>query len=79
MGVTESSRCPRLPKVALSGRECCDLIFPSSGVAFGDGLSRTAAMKRIALLILVVGFGLGACERHDFKETRRLHEHKENH
>jgi hypothetical protein len=37
------------------------------------------AMKRIALLILVVGFGLGACERHDFKDTRRLHEHKEDH
>jgi len=57
----------------------CGLIFPSSGVAFGGGLSRTAAMKRIALLILVVGFGLGACERHDFEETRKLHDQHEKH
>ncbi len=47
----------------------------SSGVAFGEGAFRTTAMKRLALLILVVGFGLGACERHDFKETRKLHDH----
>jgi hypothetical protein len=53
--------------------------FPSSGVAFGAGLSRTTAMKRIALLILVVGFGLGACERHDFEETRKLHDQHEKH
>jgi hypothetical protein len=36
-------------------------------------------MKRIALLILLVGFGLGACERHEFKETKQLHEHEEKH
>jgi hypothetical protein len=36
-------------------------------------------MKRIALLILVVGFGLGACERHDFEETRKLHDQHEKH
>ena len=51
----------------------------SSGVAFGAGAFRTTAMKRLALLILVVGFGLGACERHDFKETRKLHDHHEKH
>ncbi|MES2982566.1 MAG: hypothetical protein V4727_09660 [Verrucomicrobiota bacterium] len=32
-------------------------------------------MKRLALLILVVGFGLGACERHELEETRKLHDH----
>lgn len=36
-------------------------------------------MKRIALLMLVVGFGLGACEKHDFEETRKLHEHHDSH
>lgn len=36
-------------------------------------------MKRLALLILVVGFGLGACERHDIEETKRLHDKHENH
>ncbi len=53
--------------------------LPSSGVAFGAGAFRTTAMKRLALLILVVGFGLGACERHDFEETRKLHDHHEKH
>ena len=42
-------------------------------------MSRTAAMKRIALLILVVGFGLGACERHEFEETRKLHDSHDGH
>jgi hypothetical protein len=37
------------------------------------------AMKRIALLILVVGFGLGACEKHDFEKTRQLQEHHDAH
>lgn len=32
-------------------------------------------MKRFALLSLLVSFGLGACERHEFEETRQLHEH----
>ena len=60
-------------------QKLCGLIFRSSGVAFGAGAFRTAAMKRLALLILVVGFGLGACERHDFEETRKLHDHHEKH
>ncbi len=55
------------------------LNFPSSGVAFGAGAFRTAAMKRLALLILVVGFGVGACEKHDFEETRKLHDHHGSH
>jgi hypothetical protein len=50
-----------------------------SGVAFGLGAFRTTAMKRIVLLIPVVCFGLGACEKHDFKETKQLHEHHEPH
>jgi hypothetical protein len=50
-----------------------------SGVAFGGGAFRTMAMKRIALLILVVGFGLGACEKHDFEKTRQLQEHHDAH
>jgi hypothetical protein len=53
--------------------------FTSSGVAFGAEVSRTTAMKRIALLFLVVAFGLGACERHEFKETRKLHDHHDGH
>jgi len=36
-------------------------------------------MKRYALLAILVVFGLGACERHDFEETRKLHEHEESH
>lgn len=35
-------------------------------------------MKRLALLTVLVGFGLGACERHEFdgpNGTRQLHEH----
>ena len=35
-------------------------------------------MKRSALLLVLVAFGLGACERHDFEGemgTRQLHEH----
>ena len=35
-------------------------------------------MKRFAFLLLI-GFGLGACERHDFKETRKLQEHHDSH
>jgi hypothetical protein len=37
-----------------------------------------ALMKRLAFLVLI-GFGLGACERHDFKETRKLQEHHDAH
>ncbi len=40
---------------------------------------RTTPMKRLALLVLLLGFGLGACEKHDFEETRRLHEHHDKH
>ena len=36
-------------------------------------------MKRFALLSLLVAFGLGACERHDFEETKRLHNHGDSH
>jgi hypothetical protein len=39
-------------------------------------------MKRFALLSVVIGFGLGACERHDFEGpegTKRLHEHHDSH
>jgi hypothetical protein len=50
-----------------------------SGVAFGRRAFRTARMKRLALLVLLAGFGLGACERHDFEDTRRLHEHQDKH
>jgi hypothetical protein len=53
--------------------------LPSSGIAFETGAFRTTAMKRLALLILVIGFGLGACERHDFEETRKLHDHHDSH
>jgi len=38
-------------------------------------------MKRLALLTLLIGFGLGACERHDFdgpNGTRQLHEHHDS-
>ncbi len=38
-------------------------------------------MKRLALLTLLIGFGLGACERHDFdgpNGTRKLHEHHDS-
>lgn len=37
-----------------------------------------APMKRFAFLLLI-GFGLGACERHDFEETRKLQEHHDSH
>ncbi len=50
-----------------------------SGVAFRCGLIMRGAMKRFALLSLLVAFGLGACERHDFEETRQLHEHEAAH
>ena len=36
-------------------------------------------MKRFALLSVLVGFGLGACEQHDFNETKKLHEHHDSH
>lgn len=36
-------------------------------------------MKRIALLSVLVAFGLGACERHEFEETKRLHSHGDSH
>lgn len=39
-------------------------------------------MKRLALLTVFIGFGLGACERHDFdgpNGTRQLHEHHGGH
>jgi len=39
-------------------------------------------MIRFALLLVVIGFGLGACERHDFEGpegTKRLHEHHDSH
>ena len=35
-------------------------------------------MKRLALLTVLIAFGLGACERHSFdgpNGTRQLHEH----
>ena len=50
-----------------------DLVLP-----FDDEPLRGAAMKRFALLPVVVACGLGACERHDFEGstgTRQLHEH----
>lgn len=39
-------------------------------------------MKSLALLALVIAFGLGACERHEFNGpngTRQLHEHHGSH
>jgi hypothetical protein len=39
-------------------------------------------MKRFALLSILVAFGLGACERHEFdgpNGTRQLHEHDASH
>ncbi len=39
-------------------------------------------MKRLALLTLMIAFGLGACERHEFNGpngTRQLHEHHDTH
>ena len=42
----------------------------------------TGAMKRFALLSVLVAFGLGACERHEFDGpdgTKRLHSHGEHH
>jgi len=39
-------------------------------------------MKRLALLSILVGFGLGACEKHDFEGpngTKQLHEHHDSH
>ena len=50
-----------------------------SGVAFRGGMAKRGAMKRFALLSVLFAFGIGACERHDFKETRQLHEHNESH
>ena len=35
-------------------------------------------MKRLALLTVMIGFALGACESHDFEGpngTKQLHEH----
>jgi hypothetical protein len=41
---------------------------------------KNVPMKRLALLLLLlVGFGITACERHDFDETRRLHEAHDKH
>jgi len=51
---------------------------PRYGVAFCCQGFKTAVMKRLALLTLLIGFGLGACERHEFdgpNGTRQLHEH----
>ena len=45
------------------------------GVAIPVRLSNKGDMKRFALLTLAACFGLGACERHEFEETRKLHEH----
>jgi len=53
-------------------------LFVKYGVAFPFRLSKRGDMKRLALLTLVVSFGLGACERHDFEETRKLHDHHES-
>jgi hypothetical protein len=58
--------------------------FPAmrSGVAFRGELAKRGAMKRFALLSVLVVFGLGACERHEFDGpdgTRRLHEHHGSH
>jgi hypothetical protein len=53
-----------------------------SGVAFRGGLSKRGLMKRFALLSVIVAFGLGACERHEFDGpdgTRQLHEHDASH
>lgn len=39
-------------------------------------------MKRFALFSVLIGFGLGACEQHDFEGpngTRQLHEHHGSH
>lgn len=39
-------------------------------------------MKRFALISVLVAFGLGACERHEFdgpEGTKRLHSHGESH
>ena len=39
-------------------------------------------MKRFALLSVLVAFGLGACERHEFdgpEGTKRLHGHGDAH
>ncbi|MGJ8633247.1 MAG: hypothetical protein ACSHX7_04945 [Luteolibacter sp.] len=33
-------------------------------------------MKRLSIILIsVFGIFLGSCERHDFKETRKLHDH----
>jgi hypothetical protein len=52
------------------------------GVAFLAGVSKRSAMKHFtlfaALLIVLVSLGLGACERHDFESTKRLHSHEED-
>lgn len=49
------------------------------GVAFLPGMSKRSAMKHFtlfaALMVVLVSFGLGACERHDFESTKRLHSH----
>lgn len=58
------------PKV-LSGVETG---LPITGKCLKGG-----AMKRFTLLSVLFAFGLGACERHDFEETKRLHGHGDSH
>ena len=39
-------------------------------------------MKRFAILSILVSFGLGSCEKHEFEGpdgTKKLHEHHDSH
>jgi len=36
-------------------------------------------MKRFSLLLAAIAFFGASCERHDFEETRKLHEHGDHH
>lgn len=44
----------------------------------GEWLYR-AAMKCFSLLLLACAFASMSCERHDFEETRKLHDHGDHH
>jgi hypothetical protein len=55
---------------------------PRNGVANHRKMVKRSAMKRFALLSILVAFGLAACERHEFDGpdgTKRLHGHGEPH
>jgi hypothetical protein len=53
-----------------------------NGIANQHKTANKSAMKRFALLSVLIAFGLAACERHEFEGpegTKRLHGHGESH